>query len=214
MLDAIILPRHQEQTGNKGSCFATMRALPRLLRISPALRLASATGMLYFSAFSLVWVGLSIALSKPPYSLNPTQIGLYSLAGVLGLFVTRWAGSLTDRHGPHVVVIGCLISAAILLIDIGNSVLCVTGLADFDAGCFSAQTANQVAVVSIDPPQSGNYSSVYLSLYYTAGAIGSSLVTPILTIWGWARVALVETVLPAADTLIQLLSHRSRSLSR
>lgn len=56
----------------------------------------------------------------------------------------------------------------------------MTGLADFDAGCFGAQTANQVAIVSIDPPQSGNYSSVYLTLYYTAGAIGSSLVTPIL----------------------------------
>ena len=128
--------------------------------------------------------------------------------------MTRWAGSLTDRHGPHVVVIRCLIGAAILLIDIGNPVLCVTGLADFDAGCFGAQTANQVAVASIDPLQSGNYSSVYLSLYYTAGAIGSSLVTPILTIWGWTRVALAGTVLPAAGAVIQLLSHRSRSLRR
>ena len=82
--------------------------------------------------------------------------------------MTRWAGSLTDRHGPHVVVICCLIAAAIgaaiLLIDIANPVLYVTGLADFDAGCFGAQTANQVAIVSIDPPQSGNYSSVYLTL--------------------------------------------------
>ncbi|MBI0136180.1 MULTISPECIES: MFS transporter [Bifidobacterium] len=54
MLCAIVLPRHQEQTGNKGSYFATLRALPRLLRISPALRLASATGMLWVSAFNLV----------------------------------------------------------------------------------------------------------------------------------------------------------------
>lgn len=100
---------------------------------------------------------------------------LYSFAGVLGLLVTSWAGSLTDRHGPHVVVIGCLIAAAIgatiLLIDIGNPVLCVIGLAIFDAGCFGAQTANQVAVVSINPPQFGHYNSVYLTLYYTAGAI-------------------------------------------
>ncbi|WP_445342615.1 MFS transporter [Bifidobacterium sp. ESL0827] len=84
---------------------------------------------------------------------------LYSLAGVLGLLVTSWAGSLTDRHGPHVVVIGCLIAAAIgatiLLIDIGNPVLCVIGFAIFDAGCLGTQTANQVAVVSINPPQSG-----------------------------------------------------------
>lgn len=156
--------------------------------------------MLWFSAFNLVWVSLSIALSKPPYSLNPTHLGLYSLAGVSGLLVTRWAGSLTDCHGPHVVVIGCLIAGAIgatiLLIDIGNPVLCVIGLAIFDAGCFGDQTANRVAVVSIDPPQFGNYSSVYLTLYYAAGAIGSSLVTPILLIWGWTRVAVVGVVWP------------------
>ncbi|MBI0136179.1 MULTISPECIES: MFS transporter [Bifidobacterium] len=132
--------------------------------------------------------------------------------------MTRWAGSLTNRPGPHVVVIGCLIAAAIgaaiLLIDIGNPVLCVTGLAVFDASCFGSQTADQVAVVSIDPPQSDNYSSVYLTLYFATGAIDSSLVTPILSIWGWTGVALVGVVLPAAGALIQLLSRRLKSLIR
>lgn len=75
-----------------------------IARHSPTLRLASATSMPWFYAFNLVWVNLSIAFSKTPYSLNPTQIGLYSLTGVLGLLVTRCASSLYDRYGPHVVV--------------------------------------------------------------------------------------------------------------
>lgn len=82
--------------------------------------------------------------------------------------------------------IGCLIAAAtgaaILLIDISNPFLYVTGFVIFDAGGFGAQTANRIAVVPIDPPQSGNYNSIYLTLYYAAGAIGSSLVKPILKI--------------------------------
>ena len=214
VLCAIVLPRHQKQTGNKGAYFTTLRALPRLLCISPAFRLASATGMLWFSAFNLVWVGLSITLSKPPYNLNLTQIGLYSLAGVFGLLVTRWAGSLTDRQGPHVIV-DCLIAAAIgatnLLIDIGNPVLCVTGLSFFDAGCFGTQTANQVGEYPSIHPSPVNYSSLYLTLYYAADAIASSLVTLILSIWELIRVALAGVVLPAAGVLIQLLSCRSRS---
>lgn len=50
----------------------------------------------------------------------------------------------------------------------------------FDAGCFAAQAANQSQVIAIDPERSGSLSSVYLVLYFIAGAIGTALAALLL----------------------------------
>ena len=53
-------------------------------------------GGLWYFAFNLIWVGLARYLAQPPYSLGPTAIGQYSLAGLLGFVVLPWTGRLAD----------------------------------------------------------------------------------------------------------------------
>ena len=151
--------------------------------------------MLWFFAFNLVWVGLAIRLAAPPYNLGAAEIGAYSLAGVLGLGVTRVAGKLTDRFGDRAVIGGGLAVAALstllLGVALGHPGWLGVGLALFDAGCFAAQVANQARVVAIQPVRAGALNAAYLTLYYAAGAGGAVAAGMLVERLGWGAMMLV-----------------------
>lgn len=177
--------------------FRTLRSMPGLLVHYPQLRLSAAAGMLWFFAFSSIWVGLAISLAEPPWSLSADAIGLYSLAGLLGLFVTPMAGRCADRYGARwVKVVGLTAAAAstvVLLPALGQPFVSAPALAVFDAGCFAAQVANQAAVVRLDPDRSGALNAAYLLLYYAAGAIGTAVAGSVVTAGGWPLLTGVAT---------------------
>jgi predicted MFS family arabinose efflux permease len=199
----------------QGGYLATLRAMPLLLRESADLRRRACAGMLWFFAFNLVWVGLAIRLAAPPYHLSAAAIGLYSLAGVLGLAVTRVAGRLSDRFGSRAVIVVGLTAAALcalaLAAALGHPVWTAIALAVFDAGCFAAQVANQAGVVAIGPARAGALSAAYLTLYYVAGAIGTAVAGTIVAGAGWTAVAIVAA---AAVVVAAIIGSTARTAAR
>lgn len=188
-----LLPR-QRPRPHRGY-LATLGSLPPLLRRHPRLRRAVITGSLWYFAFNLVWVTLTLRLAQPPHSLGPSAIGLYSLAGVLGFAVLPLTGRLTDRYTARTVITVSMLVAsagtALLSTGLGTPLLTALGLALFDAGCFAAQAANQSQVIAIDPERGGSLSSVYLVLYFVAGAIGTALAAPALEAFGWRGASVI-----------------------
>ncbi len=67
------LPAGRPQAGAK--FVSAFGSIPRLLAHYPELRRAALAGMLWFAAFSALWVGLAIELSRPPLSLSPRRSG-------------------------------------------------------------------------------------------------------------------------------------------
>ncbi|MFZ3592916.1 MFS transporter [Streptomyces sp. BH104] len=179
----------QRPDGAGGGYLGTLAALPGLLRRHRALRLAVLSGSLWYLAFSLVWVALTVRLAQPPYGLDAAAIGLYSLAGALGFAALPVAGRLGDRYSPRAVITGSMVvaaaGAALLCTGLDRPVVTAAGLALVDAGCFTAQAANQTRIMSIDPRRSGSLSGVYLLLYFLAGALGAALAAPLVTAGGW-----------------------------
>ncbi|MEU9410925.1 MFS transporter [Streptomyces sp. NPDC048281] len=184
---ATLLPRRRPHADR--GYRATLAALPRLLLHQPGLRRAVATGTLWYFAFNLVWIALTLALAQPPHSLGPTAIGLYSLAGLLGFAALPFTGRLTDRYGPRAVIGASMAVAAagtaLLATGLDTPWHTALGLALFDAGCFAAQAANQSRVIALDPARSGSLSSVYLVVYFTVGALGTAVAAPLLDTLGW-----------------------------
>ncbi|WP_222853535.1 MFS transporter [Fodinicola acaciae] len=184
----------------------SLQSLPALLRDSHGLRRSTAAGMLWFFAFNVVWVGLVICLAAPPYGQSSAAIGLYSLAGVLGLAVTRLAGRLADRYGTRVVMTTALTTAALsalaLTITLGQPGWSAVTLALFDAGCFAAQVANQARVVAIDPERSGALNAAYLTCYYAAGATGTAIAGTLAANAGWPAVTLTVTAAVSAAAIL------------
>ncbi|WP_186012809.1 MFS transporter [Burkholderia gladioli] len=189
--------------------FSTLRSMPPLIRASRQLRLRIYAGMLWFFAFNLIWVGLAVRLAAPPYNLDAATIGLYSLAGLLGLVVTRVAGRLTDRFGSRAVIVCGLALAAFsayaLIFALGHPVATAAALAVFDAGCFAAQVANQASVIAIQPTRAGALNSAYLTFYYGAGAIGTAMAGVVAISADWERLALLATITTATAAVIGAL---------
>ncbi|MER6126780.1 MFS transporter, partial [Streptomyces sp. NPDC001795] len=183
---AMLLPRQRPHSGH--SYRAALVSLPPLLRELPQLRWAVVVGGLWYFAFNLIWVALALALAEPPHSLDPTAIGLYSLAGLLGFAALPLTGRLTDRHTPATMITICMLAAAagtiLLATGLNTPPTIALGLAAVDAGCFAAQAANMSRVIALDPQRSGSLSSVYLVLYFTVGAIGTALAAPLLNTLG------------------------------
>ncbi|GAA2341060.1 MFS transporter [Streptomyces kunmingensis] len=178
-----------ERPAPTGSYLATLTALPGLLRRHRTLRRAVLTGSLWYFAFSLVWVALTVRLAQPPYGLDAAAIGLYSLAGALGFAALPVAGRLGDRFGPRLVICASMAvaatGAALLCTGLDRPAVTAVGLALVDAGCFTAQAANQTRILGVDPRRAGSLSGVYLLLYFLAGVVGSALAAPLIESGGW-----------------------------
>ena len=196
------------------SYLSTLRSGPRLLVTDRILRVAAAAGALWFFAFSLIWLSLSVALSLPPMNLSPTVIGLYSLAGLLGIVATPIAGRLTDRHGAtRVIVVGLAISvaSAVVMVSVLDApVPMLIALGVFDAGLFAAQVANQSRVLAIDPQAPARYNSAYMVVYFVGGSLGTGIGGGIVTRFGWPVAAATAAGAILAAAAIVLVSSTRR----
>ena len=174
---------------------ATLRALPLLYVQFPALRLAVCRGTSWFFAFCAVWAALAVALSQPPYSYSPERIGLYAVAGLLGIAATRIAGAWTDRVGARtVILVGLAIAmaaAVALALGLSNTAVTLVCLGLFDAGLFAAQVANQSTVLAIDPAAPAQFNSAYMLVYFVGGSIGTAFGAAAVGWFGWPTTAAI-----------------------
>ena len=190
---------------SRDAYLATLIGMPRMLLTHPELRVAAVSGALWFFAFSLIWMGLSLALALPPLNLSPTVIGLYSLAGAAGVLATRVAGQLADRFGSQPIVIAGLVLAVLCTLAMVPSLsfapLMLLALALFDTGLFSAQVANQRRVLNIDPLHPARFNSVYMVVYFIGGSSGTAVGGPIASIFGWPAAAVTAALAITAAAL-------------
>jgi predicted MFS family arabinose efflux permease len=208
---AAILPRTAMRPTE--SYLTVVRSLPGLLRSSRQLRASALAGSLWFFAFSLVWVGLSVALAGPPADLSSARIGVYSLVGLLGVVATRVAGAAADRYGSRAVILSGLAAAAVCTLTMTGSLqlipVLLAALAVFDAGLFSAQVANQSTILGIDPARPAQFNGAYMVVYFVGGSVGTAAGGSLIDLAGWPGIGLTATAALAAAAGIALLSGRT-----
>jgi predicted MFS family arabinose efflux permease len=189
---------------------ATLASIPGLVRRHATLRLAATRGALWFFAFCVVWSGLPVALSQPPFSYSAERIGLFALAGLSGILATQVAGVLVDRVGARVVILCALatagLSAAAAAWRLDSTVATMTCLAVFDAGLFAAQVANQSEVLAIDPAAPARFNSAYMLVYFVGGSLGTAVGALVAEQVGWAAAALLAASSIALAALLTLRS--------
>lgn len=206
-----LLPRQVPRA--LGSWLGGLLSTPQLLRAHPDLLIAAMAGALWFFAFSLVWAGVSLTLSLPPYSLSPTTVGLYSLAGLAGMAAPPLAGRLADRFGTRPVVIGGLVLAIACTLSIapglGSPPLTLVALALFDAGLFAAQVANQARIIRLDPLRPAQLNSTYMVIYFVGGSLGAAAGGPIVSTLGWPIGASAAALAIAAALVLYAVQARA-----
>ncbi|WP_293016857.1 MFS transporter [Mycolicibacterium sp.] len=169
--------------------FTELASVPGLFLRCRVLRGGALRGSLWFFAFCAVWSGIAVALSQEPYLLPAKQIGLYALAGVAGIFATRFAGVYTDRLGFRpVILVGLAVAGAacpVLAFGLSNHWATTAALAVFDAGLFAAQVANQTTISAIDPSAPARFNSAYMVVYFVGGSLGTAFGAAAVASFGW-----------------------------
>lgn len=185
------LPNHNTSSARPKTYTSLLKRLPILFSEHNMLRTSISVGGCWFFIFSMLWVSLSIYLSNR-FSLTSTEIGIFGFAGLAGVLVTRPAGKLADRFGTKRVITFSFITIFIgimsLLAGVNSLFPLILGVVLFDMGVFSAQVANQMRVLSVDPGARNSILSIYMCFYYGAGALGSSLGSYVLGVYGWFAV--------------------------
>ncbi|WP_433422742.1 MFS transporter [Microtetraspora malaysiensis] len=194
--------------GAERGYLATLRSIPGLFVRYTALRVAATRGALWFFAFCALWAGLAVALSEPPYSYSAERIGMYALAGLLGILATRVSGMCTDRVGARrVILVGLVIAgaaAAIVGFALPSAAAAFACLALFDAGLFAAQVANQSTILAIDPAAPARFNSAYMLVYFVGGSLGTAFGATAVEWFGWPATAAITSAaitIAAAITL-------------
>jgi predicted MFS family arabinose efflux permease len=191
---------------------AALRSIPGLFIRCASLRLAAIRGALWFFAFCVVWSGLAVALSEPPYSYSAERIGLYALAGLSGILATQVAGTWTDRVGARrVILVGLVLAgtaAAVIGFTLANTVVTLVCLALFDAGLFAAQVANQSTVLSLDPAAPARFNSAYMLVYFVGGSLGTAFGATAVEWFGWPTTAAITTAAVGVAAAITVVTRQ------
>jgi predicted MFS family arabinose efflux permease len=172
-----------------------MRSLWTLVRTQPLLRESSMIGALIFASFSCFWTTLAYLLSSH-YGLGPGIAGSFGLVGATGAMAAPVAGRMADKRGTRWVLTAAisLLAFSYLLLWTGERsslpfalhiAVLVAGVIILDIGAQLAQIANQTRIFGLDPSARSRLNTVYMTLYFAGGAVGSALATVAWDRWRW-----------------------------
>lgn len=190
---------------------ATLRSLWTLFREEPLLREAAVIGGITFAAFSCFWTTLTFMLHSH-YGLGPGVAGTFGVVGAAGATVAPFAGRLADRHGTRYVVTaaGALMTAcyawiwgceSLPLSTAAHMALLVLGVLALDAGMQMAQVGNQTRIFGIAESARSRLNTIYMTIYFVGGALGSALGSLAWSRFEWKGVCALEVGLLAAAGL-------------
>jgi predicted MFS family arabinose efflux permease len=197
-----------------------MRSLWTLARTLPLLRESSAIGALIFASFSCFWTTLAYLLSSH-YGLGAGVAGTFGVVGAAGAMVAPLAGRLADKRGTRWVLTAAiaLLALSYVLLWVGERArlsfamhiaVLVVSVIVLDLGAQLAQVANQTRIFGLDPSARSRLNTVYMTIYFIGGALGSSLSTVAWEHWRWDGVCGLALLLIALAGLRHALGTRTR----
>lgn len=202
---------------------ATMRSLWVLFRTEPTLREAGVVGAFTFGSFSCFWTTLAFVLHAH-YGLGAGVAGSFGLIGAAGALVAPFAGRMGDRLGARAVVTvaGAVLTGSYLWLWLAETAplhlavhiaALVVGVVVLDVGAQMMQVGNQTRIFSLDQDARSRINTVYMTMYFSGGAVGSALATWTWSRWGWNGVcSLALSLVALAGIAHSLMGRRSVQL--
>jgi predicted MFS family arabinose efflux permease len=172
-----------------------LHSLWGLFRDKPLLREAGVIGALTFACFSCFWTTIAFVLHAH-YGMGPGIAGTFGVVGAAGAFIAPVAGKLADRKGPRYVVgaAGAVVMASYLWLWFSESLKVsvpmhmaglVVGVIALDVGAQMMQVANQTRIFGLGAEARNRLNTVYMTMYFVGGALGSALASVAWSRWQW-----------------------------
>jgi predicted MFS family arabinose efflux permease len=186
----------------------TMRSLRTLFCTEPLLREAGVVGALVFGSFSCFWTTIAFLL-QAHYGMGPAVAGTFGVVGAAGALVAPFAGRLADRQGTRYVVTaaGAVLTASYAWLWVTERMHAsvavhmlelVVGVIALDVGAQMMQVANQTRIFGLGAQARSRLNTIYMTMYFVGGAVGSALATLAWSRWQWDGVCALALCFVAA----------------
>jgi MFS family permease len=207
------LPTVEGQTF-QGSYSALLKSVIIQFIRFPLLRRTAALGALVFGAFCSFWTTLTFHLSNPPFNYRANVIGLFGLLAIGGALLAPVFGKLADKGNPakSQVLTVCMLIAGVLLIKIF-----LTSIASFivavlllDVGVQATQVTNVATIYTLDATAHSRINTVYMTIYFFGGAIGTFVGVQCWKLGGWKLVTWQLLIWGIAALLVALVGYKKQ----
>jgi predicted MFS family arabinose efflux permease len=167
---------------------------------------------LLFSAYTMFWATLPIMLAQH-FGFSQNEIAVFALVGAGGVVAALLAGRWADRGS---IRIGTLVVSLLLVLAFLGSVWAVHALMLFalvvaailiDGAVQAAQTFSRLVVLESAPEHRGRVNALYMTIIYTAGALGSIIGVSVYVQFGWTGMASLGAVLALVVAILLFAEH-------
>ena len=152
------------------------------------------TNGLAFLAFNMFWVSLTYLLSSQPFGFNTFQIGLVSLAGLVGAASSAGIGTLLDRgHSTHAIAaMAALMTVSFALLAFGATTLAIVviGAALLSVGAQGLGILTQTRAMGLVPGATSRLNTAFVVSNNIFSAIGCAVAAVFWNGGGWVAVAI------------------------
>jgi predicted MFS family arabinose efflux permease len=198
----------------------TLRSLWTLFRREPLLREAGVLGALCFGSFTCFWTTLAFLLHAH-YSMGPGVAGTFGVVGAAGALTAPLAGRLADRRGTRfvVTVAGGTLTASYLWLWFAERMqvstawhmaALVVGVVTLDVGAQMMQVGNQTRIFGLGAATRSRLNTIYMTMYFIGGALGSALAGLAWSRWSWDGVCGLALAMVALGGVRHLTGYSRR----
>jgi predicted MFS family arabinose efflux permease len=196
-----------------------MRGVLAVARSEPVLRWRALIGASSFAAFGCFWTTVTFLLSGPQYGFSQLGIGLFALVGAAGAITAAFGGRLLDARRdlrwPVTGVALALTAVSFLLIGLGgahlgswNLVLLIIGVLLMDACVQASHVINQSVIYDLLPEARSRLTTVYMTMYFIGGAVGSAAGSQAYAHGGWTAASVTAAAFSVLGLLAWLADRR------
>jgi predicted MFS family arabinose efflux permease len=182
---------------------ALLHSLWGLLRRHTALWRSALCGGLLFGALNVFWGSMAGLLAQSPYGFSTLQSGLIGLSAVVGIGCASTLGRWTRQHSQRMSVLGAgvMLAAFMMLAFVGEvalTPLVLLAATCIDLGNRANQLAHQSRVLALEADAVSRLNTVFMTVYFIGGALGSSFGASAAGHYGWPGVAAAGALLAIA----------------
>ena len=187
-----------------------LKSLWTLLKKYPYLRFASIRASLSYGSFFALWSTLSFKMKQPPFFAGDDIIGALGLCGLAGAATVVFISSYIYKYGAKIFsaigAVGIILSWLAALIGHDNYAWIIFAILVLDAGMQCIHLSNQTSVVALDSAAINRINTVYMSVYFVGGALGTFVGGLCWQHWGWTGVAASGIMFAAASLIVNALA--------
>lgn len=199
------------QPESVGTYRSLITSLGRIYLREPVLRRRAFYQAAMFGTFSVFWTGITFLLSRAPFDFSTTELGVFAIAGVLGVFMAPLAGRLGDKgHERWLTGAAFLLAAGSFAVTLLQKELwaLVFGALFIDLAVQTTLVLGQRAIYALNPLERSRLNTLYIATFFVGGAIGSAGAGIVFARYGWPGVVTLGAAFPLAAFLFSLTERK------